>query len=129
MIQRLKTAMILLPLFASLGVAQENPFTKYFKVFKDVAPGVDFYATSQADIDAFVKPIAEARKTVAEFLNVELAPGAVFVCSTLTQKDAVYDVRAFKLGYKWYLVQLTSEAQREERHDPSRENREVGAVR
>jgi hypothetical protein len=33
----------------------------------------------------------------------------------LPQKDAVYDTRTFKQGYKWYLVQLTAEAQRQER--------------
>ncbi|MBZ5498351.1 MAG: hypothetical protein LAP85_18275 [Acidobacteriia bacterium] len=115
MIQRLITAAVCLTLFASVSLAQGNPFSKNFKIFKDIAPGVDFYASNQSDIEPFVKPVTEARRKLADFLGTDLANGAVFVCSTLVQKDSVYDVRAFKLGYKWYLIQLTPEAQREER--------------
>ncbi len=116
MIQRLASAAVFLTLFAGLSLAQENPFSKSFKlVKKDVAPGIDFYADNQSDIDPFVKPVAEAREKIADFVGKELSRGAIFVCSTLKQKDAVYDVRVFKSGYKWFLIQLTPEAQREER--------------
>jgi hypothetical protein len=115
MIKRLTTAAFFLTLFAGITQAQENPYLKTFKIFKDVAPGVDFYASNQSDIEPYVKPIAEARKKLAGFLGTDLARGAIFVCSTLKQKDSVYDTRIFKLEYKWYLTQLTPEAQREER--------------
>jgi hypothetical protein len=115
MIKRLATAAFFLVLLTGMVQAQVNPYLKNFKVFKDIAPGVDFYAENQSDIEPYVKPVVEARTKLAGFLNTELARGAVFVCSTLKQKDAVYDLRTFKLGYKWYLTQLTQAAQREER--------------
>lgn len=115
MIQRVKTAAIFLTLFAGVSLAQENPFTKNFKLFKDVTPGVDFYASNQSDIEPFVKPVSGVRKEIASYLGTDLTKGAIFVCSTVAQNDSVYDVRAFKLGYKWYLIQLTPEAQREQR--------------
>ncbi len=115
MIKRLTIAAFFLTLFAGIALAQENPYLRNFKIFKEVAPGVDFYATQQSDIDPFVPAVSTARKRLANFLGDDMARGAIFVCSKLVQKDAVYDLRTFKLGYKWYLIQLTPEAQREER--------------
>jgi hypothetical protein len=115
MMKRLTTAAFFLTLFAGIAQAQENPYLKTFKIFKDVAPGVDFYASSQSEIEPYVKAVVEARTKIAGFLGTDLARGAIFICSTLKQKDSVYDTRTFKQGYKWYLTQLTPEAQREER--------------
>jgi len=114
MIQRLKTAAVFLILFASLSLAQGNPFSK-FKQFKEVAPGIDFYASDRSEVEPFVKAVVEARQRMGRFLGDDVAKGAVFICSTLEQKDSVFDQRAFKSGYKWYLTQLTPEAQRQER--------------
>lgn len=113
--KRLTSAWISLMLFAGVALAQENAYLKNFKLFKEIAPGVDFYAANQNDITPFVKPVVDARKKLSDYLGVDLARGAIFVCSNLKQKDAVYDSRTFKLGYKWYLIQLTPEAQREDR--------------
>jgi hypothetical protein len=116
MIQRLASAAVFLTLFAGLSLAQENPFSKNFKFFKkDVAPGIDYFAGNQNDIEPYIKPVVGARAKIGDFLGKELSRGAIFVCSTVAQKDAVYDVKVFKSGYKWYLIQLTPEAQREER--------------
>jgi hypothetical protein len=116
MIQRLISAAVSLTLFAGLTAAQENPFTKNFKcIKKEAAPGVDFYANNESEVEPFLKPVAQARNNMAVFLGDDLAKGAIFVCSTLQQRDSVYDVRVFKEGYKWFLLQLTPEAQREER--------------
>ncbi len=115
MLKRLTIVSFFLTLFAGLTLAQENPYLKNFKVFKEVAPGVDFYASQQSLIEPYVPAVSEARKKLANYLGADLARGAVFVCDKLTQKDAVYDTRTFKLGYKWYWIQLTPEAQREER--------------
>ncbi|MGD0307692.1 MAG: hypothetical protein ABSC02_00240 [Acidobacteriota bacterium] len=116
MIQRLASAAVFLTLFAGLSLAQENPFSKNFKFFKkDVAPGIDYFAENQNDIEPYIKPVVEARAKIGDFLGKELSRGAIFVCSTVAQKDAVYDVKVFKSGYKWYLIQLTPEGQREER--------------
>jgi hypothetical protein len=116
MIQRLASAAVFLTLFAGLSLAQENPFSKNFKFFKkDGAPGIDYFAENQNDIEPYIKPVVEARAKIGDFLGKELSRGAIFVCSTVAQKDAVYDVKIFKSGYKWYLIQLTPEGQREER--------------
>jgi hypothetical protein len=116
MIQRLISAAVFLTLFAGLTVAQENPFTKNFKfIKKEAAPGIDFYANNESEVEPFLKPVAEARKNLAAFLGDDLTRGGIFVCSTLQQRDSVYDARVFKEGYKWFLLQLTPEAQREER--------------
>ena len=112
--QRITTAVILLALAASFGLAQDNPFPR-FKQFKGVIPGVDVYATQRTDFESFVKPVADARAKMAGFIGDDIAPGAIFICSTLEQKDTVYEQRVFKYGYKWYLSQMTAEAQRQER--------------
>jgi len=114
--KRLIGAVVFLTLFAGLTVAQENPFTKNFKfIKKEVAPGIDFYASDKSEVEPFIKPVEEARKSLAVFLGDDLARGAVFICSTRLQRDSVYDVRVFRQGYKWFLLQLTPEAQREDR--------------
>ena len=113
--KRLAFAAIFLVLIAGAGRAQENPFLKTFKQFKDVAPGIDFYASAQSDFQNYVKPVTDVRLKIAEFTGGEMAPGAIFICSKLAQKDAVFDQRVYRLGYKWYLIQLTADAQREER--------------
>jgi uncharacterized membrane protein YgcG len=116
MMKRLIGAAVFLTLFAGLTVAQENPFTKNFKfIKKEVAPGIDFYASDKSEVEPFIKPVEEARKSLAVFLGDDLARGAVFICSTRLQRDSVYDVRVFRQGYKWFLLQLTPEAQREDR--------------
>jgi len=111
---RITTAVIFLALTASFGLAQGNPFPR-FKQFKEVIPGVDFYASQREDFESFVKPVADARASLAGVIGEGIAPGAIFICSTLEQKDAVYEQRVFKYGYKWYLSQMTAEAQRQER--------------
>ncbi len=111
--KRLMTTALFLTLFSGFGLAQDNLFPK-FKLFKEIAPGIDFYADEKAQVEPFTKAVGEMRQKMADFLGDDVASGAVFICSTLVQKDSVYDQRAFKL-YKWYLVQLTPEAQREER--------------
>ena len=128
MIQRLTSAAVFLTLFAGLSLAQENPFSKSFKFFKkDVSPGIDYFADGQNDIEPYVKPVVEARAKIGDFLGTELSRGAIFVCSTVAQRDAVYDVKVFKSGYKWYLIQLTPEAQREERTARMQAQRQAAA--
>ncbi len=113
MTQRLISATLFLSFIACFGLAQDNPFPK-FKVFREAVPGIDFYANQKTEVDPFIKPLADARGKMASFLGDDIAKGAIFICSTLAQKDSIYDQRIFKF-YKWYLIQLTAEAQREER--------------
>jgi hypothetical protein len=95
------------------GWSQTDSFAQNFKSFKDIAPGVDFYAASREQVIPFQKPVAEARQRLGTFLG-ELAPGAVVVCSTLAQKDTVSEARLLRMGYRWALIQLTLEASNQE---------------
>ena len=96
----------------SLGAAlpQEDSFSKNFKKFKDVIPGVDFFAGNRAELAPFEKPIAEAREKLSAFLGDDLAKGAIVICSKLEQKDSVNEIKVLRMGYRWVLIQLTPEA-------------------
>jgi len=109
MIHRTVTSIILLGMLATNAYAQENLFTKDFKQFKGIVPGVDFFAKARKEITPFEKPIAEAHKKLASILDGELAAGAIFICSSRKQKDSVYEPRAFQMGYKWLLSTLNPE--------------------
>jgi len=115
------TSIILLGMLATNAYAQENLFTKDFKQFKGIVPGVDFFAKARKEITPFEKPIAEARKKLASILDGELAAGAIFICSSRKQKDSVYEPRAFQMGYKWLLSPLTPEASAQEMIDRIKE--------
>lgn len=97
-------------LSVGLCSAQTASFQKNFTLFKDVAPGIDFYAKSKSDIAPFESPVRAAREKLADFLKRDLARGAIVICSTMEQKDSVQEKNVLKLGYSWVLVQLTPEA-------------------
>jgi len=115
------TSIILLGMLATNAYAQENLFTKDFKQFKGIVPGVDFFAKARKEITPFEKPIAEAHKKLASILDGELAAGAIFICSSRKQKDSVYEPRALQMGYKWLLSPLTPEAGAQEMIDRIKE--------
>jgi hypothetical protein len=94
--------------------AQQAVTFKNFSAFKDLVPGIDFYASSRKEITPFEKPFAEARKKLETLLGNNLPKGAVFICSKLVQKDSVYEPKVLKAGYGWVLIALTSEASAEE---------------
>ncbi len=87
---------------------------KNFNQYKEVVPGVDFFASNREATTAFQKPIAEARERLMSLLGPEWPKGAIFICSSLAQKDSFYEPRALKMGYKWVLVAMTPEVQAEE---------------
>lgn len=92
------------------GLAQEDSFRKHFKLFREVIPGVDFFAAKPGETTAFQQPIAEARKKLADMLGGNLAKGAVVVCSSAEQKDAANEKRLLATGYSWVLIQMTPDA-------------------
>ena len=49
-------------LSVGLCSAQTASFQKNFTLFKDVAPGIDFYAKSKSDIAPFESPVRAARE-------------------------------------------------------------------
>ncbi|MFH1573423.1 MAG: hypothetical protein ABIG68_05535 [Acidobacteriota bacterium] len=107
------SALMALILVLPLASAQVSPF-KNFSQFSGGVPGLDFFASSAQQVAPFEKPMLEARKKLADLLGTEPPKGAVFICSTLEQKDAVYEPRAIKLGYSWVLLVLTAEARQQE---------------
>lgn len=102
-------------LSVSIASAQTAGFKKNFNLFKEVAPGIDFYARSRSDIAAFEKPVREVREKLALLMDRKLVRGAIVVCSTLDQKDSVQEKSLLKLGYGWALIQLTPEATAQQR--------------
>jgi hypothetical protein len=93
---------------------QGDSFTKNFKKFANLAPGIDVFARSREDAAPFEKPIGDSQQRLATFLAGELARGALVICSTLEQKDSVNEPRVLKMGYKWVLIQLTPQASTEQ---------------
>ena len=71
---------------------------KHFNVFKGVVTGIDFFASGRQAVTPYEKAIADARQRLAGLLGSELPKGAVFVCSTLQQKDSVYEPKALFAG-------------------------------
>ncbi len=110
----MKTAIVMCTVwvlaFGAPGYAQTDTFLKSFKQFKDVAPRVDFFAASQKEVTPFEKPVREAMQRLGNFLGKDVPKGAIFVCSSQEQKDAVYEPRVIKMGYQWLLTILTPEA-------------------
>jgi hypothetical protein len=104
------TLTTLIILSASLCRAQTDSFKKNFNLFKEVTPGIDFYAGSKSDTVPFEKPVREAQKKLASLVNRKLARGVIVVCTTMEQKDSVQETRLLKLGYSWALIQLTPAA-------------------
>jgi hypothetical protein len=101
--------MVLLVVTAGFAPQQDN-FTKNFKLFKEIVPGIDFFAASRSDVVPFEKPVKEAQAKLATFFGKDLPRGVLAICSTLEQKDSISERRLLKMGYRWALILLTPEA-------------------
>ena len=110
MLKRIIFLMAILSLSVSPFLAQENLFSRNFNHYQGIVPGVDFFADSRDLVKPFEKPIEEARQRLEQFLGEGLAPGAVFICSSVEQQDSVYEPKAFRMGYRWVLMPLTPDA-------------------
>jgi hypothetical protein len=98
---------LILALNANLIAVEQSGF-KNFKSFRDAAIGIDFFASSKQDVEPYEKPAAEAISKLKTLLGENLPKGAIFICSTLTQKDSVYEPMVLKSGYGWSLTVETS---------------------
>lgn len=94
--------------------AQQTDSIKNFSSFKGIVTGIDFFAASRQTITPFEKPISEARQRMVDLLGSDLPKGAIFICSTLKQKDSFYEPRALRMGYAWVLLAQTPEIRGEE---------------
>ncbi len=87
---------------------------KDFIQFKQLVPGVDFFASNRQAVVPFEKPVAEAVTKLRQLLGDNLPKGAIFICSTLKQKDSIYEPQVLKMGYGWSLTVITPEMRTQE---------------
>ena len=113
-----RSVMTVLALIAALGTlpadAQQAGRYKKFTKFGQPETGIDFYASNRQLISPFEKPAAEAMAKLKTLLGQNLPKGAIFVCSTLEQKDSIYEPQILKMGYGWTLTATTAEMRTQE---------------
>lgn len=118
MVRPIIAAFLVLGSLGSLCVgsieAEDAPSFKNFSSFRQIAPGVDFYASNRQVVAPFEKPVNDAVARLKSLLGSDLPKGAVFVCSTLDQKDSIYEPRVLRAGYGWLVVVVTPEVQMQE---------------
>lgn len=105
-------------LIAAFGIntanAQQLATFKNFSAFRDLAPGIDFFASNRQVVAPYEKPAGETIAKLKSLFGASLPKGAIFVCSTLDQKDAVYEPKVLKMGYGWTLTAVTSAVRSQE---------------
>lgn len=105
-------------LVATLGAnsanAQEAAQFKNFVAFRQLVPGIDFFASNRQTVAPYEKPAAEAIAKLRNLFGPNLPKGAIFICSNLAQKDSVYEPVVLKKGYTWTLTAITSEVRMQE---------------
>ncbi|HTY64925.1 MAG TPA: hypothetical protein VMG30_21940 [Acidobacteriota bacterium] len=94
--------------------AQQPASFKNFTAFRSVAPDVDFFASNRQVIAPYEKPVSEAITKLKQLFGANLPKGAIFVCSTLAQKDSIYEPKVLKSGYSWTLTAVTPEVKAQE---------------
>jgi len=103
-------ALVLTTAFSvSLANAQQTASFKSFTAFRNVVPDIDFFASSRQAIAPYEKPAGEAIAKLKQLFGANLPKGAIFICSTLVQKDAVYEPKVLRSGYSWSLTAETPE--------------------
>jgi hypothetical protein len=104
MIRPIIAAIIFIAAFgANLASAQQQASYKNFSTFRNIVPGVDFFASNRQVVAPYEKPAAEAMGKLRDLLGADLPKGAIFICSTLEQKDSIYEPKVLKMGYGWIL--------------------------
>ncbi len=97
-----------------LASAQQTASFKNFNAFRNIVPGIDFFASNRQKVAPYEKLAAEAVEKLKSLLGPDLPKGAIFICSTLAQKDAVYEPKVLKSGYSWTLTAVTSDVRMQE---------------
>ncbi len=113
-----RSVITVLALIAALGTlpadAQQAGRYKKFTKFGQPETGIDFYASSRQLTSPFEKPAADAVAKLKTLLGQNLPKGAIFVCSTLEQKDSIYEPQVLKMGYGWTLTATTADMRTQE---------------
>ena len=97
--------------------AQQAVSFKNFSSFRKLVTGVDFFASGRQLVTPFVDPTSETMARIQELLGTDLPEGAVFICSTLEQKDSIYEPKVLRAGYGWTLAVDTPEVRMQEMMD------------
>ena len=115
MVRPIIAAFILIAAFGiNTAYAQQLATFKNFSAFRDLAPGIDFFASNRQVVAPYEKPAGETVAKLKSLFGTSLPKGAIFVCSTLEQKDAVYEPKVLKMGYGWTLTAVTSAVRSQE---------------
>ena len=94
--------------------AQQADKYKNFNRFAGVVPHIDFFASKRQSISPYEKPAAQTIGKLQTLLGDSLPKGAIFVCSSLEQKDSIYEPMVLKMGYQWSLTIETPDVAAEE---------------
>ncbi len=116
MIRPIIAAIVLITTFGATpgSAAQQSAVYKNFTSFRQLVPGIDFYASNSQIVAPYEKPAAEAITRLRNLFGSDLPTGAIFICSTLAQKDSVYEPKILKMGYSWTLTAFTPEVRMQE---------------
>jgi hypothetical protein len=110
MIRPIITAFVLfVALGTNLGNAEQSVNFKNFASFRQLVTGIDFYASNRQLVVPYEKQAAEAMSRLRSLFGADLPKGAIFICSTLEQKDSVYEPKVLRMGYGWTLTAITPE--------------------
>ncbi len=90
---------------------------KNFSAFRELVTGIDFFASGQKLATPFVEPTSVTMAKLQELLGADLPKGAVFICSTLEQRDSIYEPKVLRAGYGWTLSVDTPEVRMQEMMD------------
>jgi hypothetical protein len=115
MVRSIITALFLVFLFSpQLICAQQAEKFKSFNKYTGLVPGIDFFASKRQSAEPYEKPVTQEIERLQTLLGENLPKGAIFICSTLEQKDSIYEPMILKMGYSWVLSLESQEIQAEE---------------
>lgn len=115
MVRPIITAVVILATLSLDAAGAQQAITfKNFQRFERIVTGIDFFASSRQQIAPFEKPVAEARTKLETLLGGPLPKGALFICSSIDQKDSIYEPKILKAGYSWIVTATTAEARAQE---------------
>jgi hypothetical protein len=115
MVRSVITALFLVFLFSpQFTWAQQAEKFKSFNKYSGLVPGIDFFASKRQSAEPYQKPVAQAIDRLKSLLGENLPKGAIFICSTLEQKDSIYEPMILKMGYSWTLSVEGQEIQAEQ---------------
>ena len=96
------------------GNDQQATKFKNFNSYTQLVPGIDFFASNRKLVEPYKEPATEAMNKLRSLLGTEIPRGAVFICSTLAQKDSIYEPKVLRMGYGWTLSANTPDVRMQE---------------